>query len=167
MSYEICLKFYNDVYKYLLTITKNSYLAEELTQETFYKALVHYRQITPDDKTKAWLLVIARNGYYNHLRYMKKIADIEIEEAMSKNVEKIVDNVDNLQETHSRSLLARKLVHDLRDDQKEIFFWRVYGDLSFKQISEIFGESESCVYGKYYKAKQKILRHIEKAERNK
>ena len=87
MSFEkIYKENYKLVYGYLLKLCKNSSLAEELTAETFYKALEYYENYQHKGYTSTWLCEIAKNLYYKH--YNKRKRNINLEN------ENIVDDYD-------------------------------------------------------------------------
>lgn len=70
---EIYEKYYEAIYKYLLSISYNKDIAEELTQETFYRAIVNINKFRGDCDFQVWLYVIARNLYYKYRKKNKKI----------------------------------------------------------------------------------------------
>ena len=74
---QIYVEYYKSVYKYLLTITKDNHLAEEITQETFYKALVNIKKYNPDYKMLTWLCTIAKNIYYSTYQKNKKYVTLK------------------------------------------------------------------------------------------
>lgn len=70
---EIYLKYYKQIYNYLLLLSHNSDIAEELTQETFYKAIIYINKFRGDCDFKIWLYIIAKNLYYKYMKNSKKI----------------------------------------------------------------------------------------------
>ncbi|WP_371320126.1 sigma-70 family RNA polymerase sigma factor [Chengkuizengella axinellae] len=70
---KIYTNYVNDVFKYLMILTKNSDLAEELTQETFYKAYKNIDHFQGKSKMSVWLCQIAKNNYYSYLKKEKRI----------------------------------------------------------------------------------------------
>ncbi len=62
---EIYRTYYTPLYRYLLSLTKNSDSAEELTQETFFKALKNIEKYDPEQKTLTWLCAIGKNTIYS------------------------------------------------------------------------------------------------------
>lgn len=81
------------VYKYLFCLTHNEDVAEELTQETFYRAVMHINSFKKECKISAWLCKIAKNLWYNEISHREKNRELddkalEIEEL--EGVEEIV-----------------------------------------------------------------------------
>ena len=55
----------------------------------------------------------------------------------------------------------QKALHSVGEPYKEVFMWRVYADLSFKQIAQIFGKTENWACVTYHRARKKILEEME------
>ena len=54
------------IFKYLMKLTRDSSLAEELTQETFFRAYMNYSSLRDKEKVSVWLCQIAKNTYFAH-----------------------------------------------------------------------------------------------------
>ncbi len=151
---KIYCKYYKSIYRYLVAITKEVNIAEEITQETFFKALKNIDKYNPNKKMLTWLCEIAKNTYFSEYKKNKKFqklseSEMEFEIDNEQNiVEKIIDNEDNSE--------ILKILHKLEEPYKEVFSLRVYGELSFKQIGEIFDKSENWARVTYYRSKLKI-----------
>lgn len=151
---EIYCKYYKSIYRYLVAITKEVNIAEEIAQETFFKALKNIDKYNPNKKMLTWLCEIAKNTYFSEYKKNKKFqklseSEIELEIDNEQNiVDKIIDNEDNSE--------ILKILHKLEEPYKEVFTLRVYGELSFKQIGEIFDKSENWARVTYYRSKLKI-----------
>lgn len=132
---DIYKKYYSSLNKYLFSLTKNEDLAEELTQETFFKALKNISKYDEKYKMLTWLCQIGKNTYYSLYKKDKKIEvlDDSIPSEENEIVDKIIDSETN------KELL--KIIHSLDEPYKEVFTLRNYGELSFKEISDIFGKT--------------------------
>ena len=151
---DIYKKYYSSLNKYLFSLTKNEDLAEELTQETFFKALKNISKYDEKYKMLTWLCQIGKNTYYSLYKKDKKIEllDDSIPSEENEIVDKIIDSETN------KELL--KIIHSLDEPYKEVFTLRNYGELSFKEISDIFGKTESCARVICYRAKLKIKEEL-------
>lgn len=69
--------YFRDVYLFLQGLTRSETLAEELTQETFFKALDGLKNFDGKQDVRAWLFTVARNCYYDHCRKAKHAAPLE------------------------------------------------------------------------------------------
>ena len=155
---DIYLEYYPSIYRYLLSLTKNSSLAEELTEETFFKALKNIKKYNPEYKIFTWLCTIAKNTYYSTYQKNKKIEPLDID--IKANNEEIINKIIT-SETNEELL---KIIHNLEEPYKEVFTLRFYGDLSYKQIGNIFNKTESWARLTFYRSKLKIKENIKEKE---
>ena len=136
--------YYMDVYSFIITIVKNAQLAEELTQETFYRAMKS--TFRGDSKDLTCLCAIAKNLCMDVLR-KKKTEEYKEEEAESNiNVEQMV--VDK-----EAAFAVHMALHQLEEPYKEVFSLRIFGELSFREIGQIFGKTENWARVTYHRAK--------------
>ena len=154
---KIYQSYFHYVYLYLLKLCNNVHLAEELTSETFFKAMRGIDKFQGNCEIKTWLVTIAKNSYYSHLKRNKSVVELE------QTFEVIDDKVDiENQMIKVESLLEiYKILHLLEEPYKEVFSLRVLGDLSFKQIAEIYGKTENWACVTYHRAKSKIKLKME------
>lgn len=139
------------IFKYLMKMTGNFSLAEELTQETFFRAYMNYASLKNKEKATVWLCQIAKNTYFAYYNDQKKQEELQ-------NFEDVSDNK-NLEDSFVQKELSRealKCLHELEEPYKEVFMLSVFGEFSLKDISLIFGKSESWARVTYYRAKQKL-----------
>ena len=149
-------KLFNDnrgfIFKYLMKMTRDVSLAEELTQETFFRAYMNYASLRSKEKASAWLCQIAKNTYFAWHNEQKKNDSFD-------NLETIA-NDENIEDTFVQKELSREALlclHELDEPYKEVFMLSVFGGFSLKDISSIFGKSESWARVTFYRAKQKLL----------
>lgn len=145
------------IYRYLLTLTSNSQIAEELTQETFYQAIKSIDNFHDNGKAKfsTWLCSIAKNVWLQEINREKK------RERLTKslgNEEKSSPTLEDDFFKNEKKINFFKQVHQLNNKQREIMYLRLLGDLSFKEIGVIFGETENWARVTFYRAKQQIRR---------
>lgn len=140
------------IFKYLMKLTRDSSLAEELTQETFFRAYMNYSSLRDKEKASVWLCQIAKNTYFAVYNENKKRNSYE-NDLSDENVEDTF-----IQKEISREALA--CLHQLEEPYKEVFMLSVFGGFSFKEISSLFGKSESWARVTFYRAKQKLSERI-------
>ena len=157
MDYEkMYQSYYMQVYSYVITLTRNREQAEEITQNTFYKAMTAKRPFRGNAEELTYLCSIAKHLFYDEKRRHGRIADMsEAEElASEENVEKAAADADMAFRIHV-------ILHRLEEPYKEVFQLRVFGELSFAQIAAIFGKSENWARVTYHRAKLKIQERME------
>ncbi len=156
---KIYIRYFNDVFLFLKKLTKNDDIAEEITSETFFKAMRSIATFRGETDVRVWLCQIAKNCYFSHLKKQQRLVDIDdigdIEPLDSKETieEQIVNRSDAMQ--------IHLLLHNLAEPYKEVFMLRVFGELSFKQIGDIFQKTDNWACVTYHRARNKILKQME------
>lgn len=148
---ELYLLYFDDVYRFLLRLTGNQELAEELTAETFFKALKSVEQFRDECSVRVWLCQIAKNSYYTHLRKQKRLTDSSALDTLTDSdntLERLTDQEDVEQ--------IQQALDALPPPYQEVFRLRVYGELPFRKIGRRFGKSEHWACVTYHRAKEKI-----------
>lgn len=138
------------IYKYLIKLCGNPSLAEELTQETFFRAYMNISGLKNENKVSVWLCQIAKNTYFAWYNEHKKLTDIADGESIKSN---------DIEEDFMQKELTEKALrclHTLEEPYKEVFMLNVLGQVSLTDISKIFGKSESWARVTFYRAKQKL-----------
>ena len=153
---EIYIRYFNDVFFFLKKLSKDESIAEEITSETFFKAMRSIDTFRGETDIRVWLCQIAKNCYFSHLKKQQKIIDIdEVEFTDSKST--IEEQILN----QSDAMKIHRLLHDLAEPYKEVFMLRVFGELSFKQIADIFQKTDNWACVTYHRARNKILSQME------
>ncbi len=142
-------QYFKDVYSFVLLLSRNEKIAEEITQETFFKALKNIDKFNGKCKLNVWLCQIAKNTYFTYLNKQKRFDTDNIPEVSVSSVEEIILNKEENFRIH-------KVLRHLEEPYKEVFTLRVFGELSFKQISELFERTESWARVTFHRAKRKI-----------
>lgn len=158
---EIYEAYFDYVFRYMKNLTHNPSLAEEITSETFFKAMNAIDSFRGDCNVHTWLCQIAKNCYYTHLRKHRNLESIDAQPeqaAGDESLEEILVRKDDLRN-------IRSLLHELNEPYKEVFMWRVFGELSFKQIGALFHKNENWACVTYHRARKMIINELE-SERN-
>ncbi|MFB9752661.1 RNA polymerase sigma factor [Paenibacillus hodogayensis] len=144
------------VFKYLFSITQDADLAEELTQETFYQAMKTIHQFRGECKMSVWLCQIAKRAWYRELNKSKKTPSLSMETLeTSLRAERSLE-ADVL---HTEDKLALfRLLHQLDEKTREVMYLRLSGELSFAEIGDIVGQSETWARVTFYRGKQKMTK---------
>lgn len=140
------------IFKYLMKMTRDITLSEELTQETFFRAYMNYASLRNKEKASVWLCQIAKNTYFAWYNEQKKKDSLENFENISSD--------ENVEEKVIQTELSHKAIESLNsldEPYKEVFKLSVFGGFSLKDISLVFGKSESWARVTFYRAKQKLL----------
>ncbi len=157
---KIYTLYFKDVYRFIYSLSKNKSIAEDITGDTFLKALKNIDKFDGEKDIKAWLFTIAKNSYYTYYNRQKKFSSYEIREENDINSENILEDLISKEE----SLNILKIIHNIDEPYKEVFMLRFFGDLDYSSISSIFKKSESWARVTYYRAKKLILTKMEESE---
>lgn len=154
---EVYEQYFTVVYRYLLSLSHNTHIAEEVTQETFFKALKKIDDFRGDCDLRVWLCQISKNTYYDYLKKNKKYAPESQDEKKESFPSDLLQNFSD-KET---ALQVHKVLHRLSEPYKEVFSLRVFGELSFGTISSLFSKSESWARVTYHRACKKIREELD------
>ena len=150
--YETC---YMRVFSYVMTLSGDRSLAEELTQETFYRAFTRQREFRGESDEVTWLCAIAKNLFADEKRRANRRGEIpEDLPDQAKSVAKTVEDQDS-------SFRIHMALHQLEEPHREVFELRVFGELSFKEIGVIFGKTENWARVTYHRARIRLQERMD------
>ena len=144
------------VFSYVMTLAKDRNDAEEITQETFFRAISTEKSFKGESESFTWLCAIAKNIFIDEKRRYARQDDEpgeEIPDADRGIEEKLADKA-SLLKIHS-------ILHQLEEPYKEVFQLRIFGELSFGEIGSIFGKTETWARVTYHRARLKIKERMD------
>lgn len=155
------------VFKYLMSLTHDADLAEELTQETFYQAVRSIDRFDESCKITTWLCAIAKNQYF---AYMKKHARLQVDpdvDLMFDGAGMIRNTVSAEQEVLQQSgqVELLKKLHAFPEPGREVLYLRMFGNLSFREIGEVMGKTENWARVTFFRARTNLRKELEKDEK--
>lgn len=153
---DIYNNYFKDIYLFVYSLSKDKHIAEDITSETFIKAIKSIGDFNGTCDIRVWLSQIAKNSYISYLRKNKKLVfmDSVPEKDNDFDVEKIVASSENVMKVH-------EVLHKLEEPYKEVFSLRVFGELSFRQIAYIFGKTDNWACVTFHRARKKIRDEME------
>ena len=158
-------EYFTPVYRYTLSLVHDPDMAEEITQETFFRALKKINDYRGEASLKVWLCQIARNLIFDSLKRQSKITALtKHDDDESNDYELPAGSESDPEEQLLRKQTAMKIhriLHDLKEPYKEVFQLRTFGDLSFAEIGELFGKSESWARVTYYRSRMMIKEELD------
>ena len=114
---------------------------------------------------RVWLCQIAKNTYYSYLKKNKNVLsvdDVNLQDPADPSVT-VVEQIIEQEE----AFLIRKILHNMSDPYKEVFMWRVFGELSFKEIADLYGKTDNWACVTYHRARKMIQNRLEEIEHEK
>ena len=149
---QIYEEYFETVNKYLFCLTHDNDISEELTQETFYKAVQKINTYKGKCKMSVWLCQIAKNLWYDHCRKKKKTINIEESlcdfETLETPESQVISN--------DEKISLYKKIQKLDDTTREVIYLRITGELSFKEIGTILNKTENWARTTFYRGKNKL-----------
>jgi len=148
---EIYRTYFDPVYRFALSLTRDADQAEEITQETFFKALRSLDTYRGESAIQTWLCAIAKNVFLSQQRRKRP-----------EPLEELTERSDGApgpeERTVARMESARlhQALHDLPEPYKEVFTLRVFAQLSFREIGALFGKTENWACVVYHRARAKM-----------
>lgn len=158
---EVYRLYAADVYRYILALSHNEALAKDILQNTMLKAFTAADKFRGDCTVKTWLCSIAKNEYLNSIRKAEN-KNLPLDEAVNVTDE----NIEHRFNDRFQAMEIHRILYELDEPYKEIFSLRVFAELKFADIGEIFGKSENWARVTFYRAKEKIINLLKEQEEN-
>lgn len=153
---EIYRTYFSDVFRYARSLAMDEQTAEELTAETFFRAMRSLSSFRGECEVRVWLCRIAKNLWLTEQKKKTRFAgDVSALEALPDGRDFAADLDDK-----QTALELHRILHGIEDPYKEVFSLRVFGELSFREIGGIFGKSEHWACVTYHRAKEKIQKEM-------
>ena len=162
---QIYNKYFKSVYRYIRKLSGDEHVAEEITSETFLKSMKSIGDFHGECDMRVWICQIAKNTYYSYLKKSKRIASVDETELQS-----IVDPNASIEEQigiQDETQQIRKILHTMPEPYKEIFMWRVFGELSFKEIGDLYNKTDNWACVTYHRARKMIQSRLEEINNEK
>ena len=143
--------YFRDVYLFLQGLTRSETLAEELTQETFYQAIRSVDRFNGSCKVSVWLCQIAKHLWYQHLRKANRETELPEEAELP-----LVPSAEEEAVSRSGQLDLLRRVHELPEPGREVVYLRAFGGLSFREIGDVLGKTETWARVTFYRGKERL-----------
>lgn len=149
---QIYEEYFETVNKYLFCLTHNNDISEELTQETFYKAVQKINTYKGKCKMSVWLCQIAKNLWHDQCRKNKKVINIE-ENLFDVQAQ---ESIESQVISNDEKISLYKKMQKLDEKTREVIYLRITGELSFKEIATILDKTENWARITFYRGKNKL-----------
>ena len=156
----------NDLYNYALAIARNSDDAQDLVQETYFKAYKNYHQFEGGTNSKAWMFMILKNTFINNYRKLKR-------EPAKVDYNEIEDIYENIKSNHTKdNNLGLDFYHNLFDDDlsdaleklpvkmKEIFLLCDLEGYTYEEIADIANIPIGTVRSRLHRARKLLQEEL-------
>lgn len=154
-------QYAEQVYRFLLALTGEPGLAEELTQETFYQAFLHIDRFENRCSVSTWLCQIGKNAYFRERKRRRRMVSPENLEKQPQSP--LPDPEESLVEREQAQRLRVHLSH-LPEPYRTVFALRVYSAADYKELARLYGKSESWARVTCFRAKEQLLARLEQED---
>ncbi len=150
--------YFSQVYRYARSLTLDEQAAEDLTAETFLRAMRSLSAFRGECEIRVWLCRIAKNLWLNEQKKRGRLTD-----SPEETLAALSDGQDFTEAVADRDT-ARQLhraLHRLDEPYREVFSLRVFAELPFADIGELFGHNAHWACVTYHRARTKLLEEME------
>lgn len=152
---DLYIKYQRDIYLYAFSLCKDHHIAQDLTSDTFFKALLSLDE--SKSYIKFWLFRVCKNLFLDAYRKTEEFSNTDAIEytltTVKTPLDKLIDSEEN------RHLY--NIVLSLRPSYREILILYYYGDFSLKEISETTGLTEGAAKTLLFRARKKLRAALE------
>ena len=149
---QIYKEYFEIVNKYLFCLTHSNDISEELTQETFCRAVEKIDKYRGDCKMSVWLCQIAKYTWYDYCRKHKRETNL----VKLLDIEQEIDTPENEIISKDEKIELYKKMQGLDEKTREVVYLRITGELSFKEIGVILNKTENWARVTFYRGKNML-----------
>ena len=142
------------IYRYCLRMLSDSNAAEDATQETFMRMFSNIDVLQKTESFLPWLFRIARNEVMMHIRKNRRNGVQSDEEVWDKQTPY------DLTVAAETTEIVQRLLQNLKSEYREVLLLREYEQLTYMQIAEITGDTESSVKSRLFKARKALTKKL-------
>lgn len=155
-------RYFQDVYLYIRRLSGSEQVAEEITGETFFKALRSIDRFRGECDIRVWLcqdcekqlLYLPRKGW----------AACWAGGGRFGGLAGCTGSLDERLADGEMAAQARRHLHELPEPYREVFMWRVFADLSFRQIGQIFHKTDNWACVTFHRARGMLRSRLEESD---
>lgn len=157
---EIVRNYKDGLMLYLNGFVQNIHIAEELTEDTFFKLMVKKPKYTEKYLFKTWLYTIGRNIALDYLRKNKRFADnpIEIYQYMLKDEE----TVEKSYIKEERKIIIHKALSKLKTEYRQVLYLVYFENFNNSEAAAVMKKNKRQIENLIYRAKMSLKSKLDK-----
>jgi RNA polymerase sigma-70 factor (ECF subfamily) len=159
---ELVRRYERDVFNLAYRMLNERGEAEDAAQEAFMRAYVNLDRYDPERPFKTWLLSITSNHCIDRLR-RRRLTWLSLEEPLPPHPA-LTSDIPGPEEallTSERNLLVQEMLADLSPEYRLAVILRYWYDLSYAEIAEMLGTTESAIKSRLFRARQALADYLE------
>jgi RNA polymerase sigma-70 factor, ECF subfamily len=154
---------YQRIFRYIMSMVRDTAEAEDLTQETFLRAYRRRDSLRDESAQTAWLYRIATHVCLDRLRQFARRGPMESDTDLDQ-VEVAEDNTPSLQKTIERDEMSecvQRYLNRLSDSYRSVILLHDMHELTSPEIAQLLGESLATVKIRLHRARVKLRAALE------
>lgn len=159
---ELVRRYERDVFNLAYRMLNERGEAEDAAQEAFMRAYVNLDRYDPERPFKTWLLSITSNHCIDRLR-RRRLTWLSLEEPLPPHpaLTSDIPGPEEAMLTSERNLLVQEMLAGLSPDYRLAVVLRYWYDLSYAEIAEMLGTTESAIKSRLFRARQALAEYLE------
>ena len=149
-------RYWDRLYRWLYQLPRDRHAAEDLTQETFLKALAALNSFRPGSNFRAWIFRIGHNNFVNRKRVDRRTR-VPMPDDMPAPTTGGAEASAEWREALER---VNQAVADLPPDFRGALLLRVEQGLSFREVAKVMGVTEETARWRVFKARQRLVKSV-------
>jgi RNA polymerase sigma-70 factor (ECF subfamily) len=141
------------VYRFILRLTNDASLAEDLVSEVFLGAWRRAGGFKSKSQVSTWLLAIARNKALSALSHRR---DQQLDDDMANSIADPADNVETTIEAQDRSAIIQKCLSQLSSQHREVIDLIYYHEKTVEEVAEIIQVPKNTVKTRMFYARKSM-----------
>ena len=157
---EIVENYKDGLILYLNGYVNNIFIAEELTEDTFFRLVIKKPKYSGKSTFKSWLYAIGRNVAVDYIRHNSKILNVPIDD-----VENYLIEEQNLEQSYIKEenmLIVNKALNELIPEYRNVLWLTYFEEFSNKETAIILKKTERQIKNLLYRARKALKSKLEK-----
>ena len=145
---------------YLNGYVNNIFVAEELTEDTFFRLIIKKPKYSGKSTFKSWVYAIGRNVAVDYIRHNSKILNVPIDD-----VENYLIEEQNLEQSYIKEenmLIVNKAINELIPEYRNVLWLTYFEEFSNKETAIILKKTERQIKNLLYRARKALKSKLEK-----
>lgn len=147
---------FQDVYRFVLRLSGDAHVAEEITSQTFLQAMEAIGSFRGECRLSVWLCQIAKHIYFAHRRRAGRMVSLD-----ACAPEKAADGLEEQVLRRDQAARIRTILCELPELQRDVFSWRVFASLSFREIGRLYGRTDNWACVTFHRTRALIQKRLE------
>ncbi|MBQ7005811.1 MAG: RNA polymerase sigma factor [Clostridia bacterium] len=157
---EIVENYKDGLILYLNGYVKNIFVAEELTEDTFFRLMIKKPKYSRKSTFKSWLYAIGRNVAVDYIRHNSKILNVPIDDVENYLIEE--QSLEQAYIKEENKIIVNKALNELIPEYRNVLWLTYFEEFSNKETAIILKKTERQIKNLLYRARKALKSKLEK-----